>query len=220
MAEQYIRCIYKITSPSNKIYIGKTVNFKKRVRYYKYESCKKQKFLYNSIKKYGWTKHKIEILVQGNFNNKLLSELEINNIRLFNSYNSKHGMNLTKGGEGCDGLILSEETKDKLRVIMIERMKDQSLRDAHSIKMLEYYKNNTHPSLGKQRSLKTRDKMKNHWNINNASPCKEVIDTSTNQVFDSIKQAANHFNYTYKTLSNWLNGISPNKSTLKFITNG
>jgi predicted GIY-YIG superfamily endonuclease len=34
--------IYKITSPSGRIYIGKTTNLKERLKHYKYLKCKTQ----------------------------------------------------------------------------------------------------------------------------------------------------------------------------------
>jgi predicted acyltransferase (DUF342 family) len=46
--------IYKIISPSGKIYIGQTSNWIKRVKKYSRVDCKGQVKLYNSLKKYGF----------------------------------------------------------------------------------------------------------------------------------------------------------------------
>lgn len=56
--------IYKIISPSNKIYIGQSTNIEDRwKKYQKYPgSIKNQTKLYNSLKKYGWEQHKFEIV--------------------------------------------------------------------------------------------------------------------------------------------------------------
>jgi len=54
--------IYKITSPTGKIYIGQSTNIKKRWGFYIGLHCKGQTKLYNSLKKYGWEGHKKEIL--------------------------------------------------------------------------------------------------------------------------------------------------------------
>jgi group I intron endonuclease len=54
--------IYKITSPSNKIYIGQSWNWTKRKSVYKRLSCKEQVKIYNSLKKYGYDNHIIEII--------------------------------------------------------------------------------------------------------------------------------------------------------------
>jgi group I intron endonuclease len=55
-----IICVYKITSPIGKTYIGSTINFKRRIREHKkHQGCYK---IHNSIKKYGWDKHICEII--------------------------------------------------------------------------------------------------------------------------------------------------------------
>ena len=55
--------IYKITSPSNKIYVGKSIDLDERKKNYKYEGRrKKQHKLNNSINKYGWENHLFEII--------------------------------------------------------------------------------------------------------------------------------------------------------------
>lgn len=54
--------IYKITSPSGKIYIGETVDFEKRFIRYKRLECKQQYKLYNSFNKYGVENHIFEIV--------------------------------------------------------------------------------------------------------------------------------------------------------------
>jgi group I intron endonuclease len=54
--------IYKITSPTNKIYIGQSTNICLREKYYNRLSCKKQPKLYNSLFKYGFNNHKFEII--------------------------------------------------------------------------------------------------------------------------------------------------------------
>jgi hypothetical protein len=52
--------IYKITSPSNKIYIGQSNNILYRWKYcYKKLNCKSQRHLYNSLMKYGFDNHVI-----------------------------------------------------------------------------------------------------------------------------------------------------------------
>jgi group I intron endonuclease len=55
--------VYKITSPTNKIYIGQSINIKNRKnQYIKLDkSCIGPK-LYNSLKKYGWENHVFEVI--------------------------------------------------------------------------------------------------------------------------------------------------------------
>lgn len=54
--------IYKIISPSGKIYIGKSIDIEKRFNQYKTLHCKFQRRLYNSLKKYGAENHKFEVI--------------------------------------------------------------------------------------------------------------------------------------------------------------
>ena len=56
--------IYKITSPKGKIYIGQTWNFSERIYFYRTLKCKGQVKVYNSLKKYGYKSHKIEIICE------------------------------------------------------------------------------------------------------------------------------------------------------------
>lgn len=54
--------IYKITSPSNKVYIGQSWSWIKRKSVYRRLACKSQTHLYNSLVKYGFENHSFEIL--------------------------------------------------------------------------------------------------------------------------------------------------------------
>lgn len=55
--------IYKITSPSGKIYIGQSTNIEKRwLKNYGSLNCKGQSKLYNSLYKYGYIHHTFEVI--------------------------------------------------------------------------------------------------------------------------------------------------------------
>lgn len=110
--------IYKITSPTNKIYIGQAVNLTDRRKDYESYNCKAQRHLYNSLKKYGFENHIFEILIGGDFSLQELNELEVKYIKEYNSYRgwTENGMNLTTGGdqyERCEESkrIISESLK-------------------------------------------------------------------------------------------------------------
>ena len=62
--------IYKITSPTNKIYIGKSFNVENRINEYKYVGRRKsQHKLNNSINKHGLENHIFEIIEECNLEN-------------------------------------------------------------------------------------------------------------------------------------------------------
>jgi group I intron endonuclease len=67
--------IYKITSPSNKIYIGQSINIKRRWKSYNYLHCKNQIKLYNSLKKHGPENHIFELIEECSL--EYLNEREI-----------------------------------------------------------------------------------------------------------------------------------------------
>lgn len=105
--------IYKITSPSGKLYIGKTVDFDSRITNYRNLNCHQQKAIYASILKYGWENHTVEILEESNPDK--LNELEVKYIREYNSFKRDNplGLNLTRGGEGSLGRKDTDEVKKK-----------------------------------------------------------------------------------------------------------
>ncbi len=105
--------IYKITSPSKSIYIGQSIDITFRWYKYKKNHCKTQNKLNNSFKKYGAENHLFEIVCQ--CDRSELNNLEVYYIELFQTFNSKHGLNLRSGGEGKGNM--SEETKKKISEI-------------------------------------------------------------------------------------------------------
>lgn len=108
--------IYKITSPSNRIYIGQSINIENRKRIYKYYNSYKNCIgpkIYNSLQKYGFENHKFDIIEE------CLHE-ELNNQE---TYWKQHYLNqvnedwqqvlfcgLYDKGKGS----LTQETKDKI----------------------------------------------------------------------------------------------------------
>jgi len=104
--------IYKLISPSGRIYIGKASDFKQRMRHYKSVICKKQPMLYRSLKKYGFDAHVLEKLECFSGINSLAIEREIFWIKKYKSnvrkYPEMNGLNLTDGGEGTTGFKFNE----------------------------------------------------------------------------------------------------------------
>ncbi len=122
--------IYKITSPSGKIYIGQSIDIISRWATHKKAQVDSSTILYNSIKKYGADSHKFEVLCQCDIAE--LNNLEKYYIDLFQTFNSKHGMNIRDGGGSFGkhseitkakiskshiGIKHSDKTKEKIRQI-------------------------------------------------------------------------------------------------------
>jgi len=107
-----ICCIYKITNPKGLVYIGQTIDLEKRTTLYRRLNCKRQTKLYNSILKYGWENHKVDIV-------QMCKEYELNDLEkyyvdLFQSFNRGYGLNLRDGG-GSHGKM-SEESKARMSI--------------------------------------------------------------------------------------------------------
>jgi group I intron endonuclease len=92
--------IYKITSPSGRVYVGKTKRLKIRIWEYRWRSKKRKSIIHDSIKGYGWEAHKLEVIEE--VSDELLNEREMFWIKELNTFylDNEKGMNMTKGGDG------------------------------------------------------------------------------------------------------------------------
>lgn len=108
--ESEVGCVYMITSPSGRIYIGSTKNYKERLRCYKYLKCKAQFKLYNSLVKYGFDNHKIEIVWKGALNERLKYE------HLIGIYYEclTEGLNLRLPGYDDVPQIFNQESRERM----------------------------------------------------------------------------------------------------------
>ena len=110
--------IYKIISPSNKVYIGQSTNIEKRWRTYELLNCKQQVKLYNSLNKYGVEHHKFEII-----ENCEIEELNSRERYWQDFYNvlGENGLNLTLVDSEELPKKLSEESLIKMRKTFEDR---------------------------------------------------------------------------------------------------
>jgi len=128
--------IYKIISPSGKIYIGQSWEIEKRFKHYKNLHNKAQKYLYNSFIKNGVENHKFEIVheLPIDVEQEVLDRYEIFYWQCYkdlgfemlnikepgsrgrHSEESKLKISIGKQGNTvCVGRILSNATKNKMR---------------------------------------------------------------------------------------------------------
>lgn len=107
--------IYTITSPSNKVYVGQSINIESRKNNYTILRCKRQPRIYNSLKKYGFDAHKFEVVLYLNddTNQKIIDYWE----QFFMDHYRNEGFELMNIREGGSKGKLSEETKQKLSEI-------------------------------------------------------------------------------------------------------
>lgn len=104
--------LYRLTSPSGKIYIGIAKNVRKRWQEHAYSALVGSKCaLHAAIRKYGFSEFKKEVLVTSTFS--YVKQLEIKTIAAFNSL-APAGYNLTAGGDGTHGYAHTDETKRRV----------------------------------------------------------------------------------------------------------
>lgn len=105
-----IYTIYCITNKVNgKVYIGFDSKYPNRIGVHRSSSKKYDSKLYRAIRKYGWDNFHHEAIYQSKDRDHTLNTMESFFIEQYNSYHA--GYNSTKGGDGCFGLILSEDAK-------------------------------------------------------------------------------------------------------------
>lgn len=111
--------IYKIVNPKNRVYIGITTDLSKRIKHYERADCRNQQALFHSLKKYGFPEHKFEVIETFTSDKDFAMGREIYWISFYKCNYSQlpkeNGLNLTGGGRGSHGRVMTDETKEKLR---------------------------------------------------------------------------------------------------------
>jgi group I intron endonuclease len=192
--------VYKITSPSKKIYIGSSANIEKRIKYYNSVSCKKQTKLYNSIKEYGWINHNLEILIECKVNELLSLERYYGNL-----YNvlSDNGLNsiLPKNNEIEIGI--SEDTRIKMSNSKLGS-KNFFFGKTHSQETKNII-SKIHK--GRKHTMEHRAKVSKN---NGRGMSKNVLDLNMGIFYNSAKEVSKTFNIPHSTLKSRLNGSLKN----------
>lgn len=213
-------CIYKITSPSGRIYIGQTKNFRVRyLQYIKVIRAKNQVLLYRSFLKHGVNNHTVEIIEITTID--LLNEREIYWIDYYKSNKSKYpnliGLNLCDGGNTVRGIKRTQEHKDKISKANKGRKMDNAFRE----RCRENAKGNKH-NLGKTKSPQTKQKIsetkKGQASGGKNPSAKKVIDTKTLIIYSCAKEAAKLNGLSEVTMYRYLQGTYPNKTNLIYLS--
>lgn len=229
--------IYKITNPSGKIYIGQSVDIKRRFIDYKKSLKKQQIRLYNSIKKYGYENHIFEVIEECNI--ELLNERE----RYWQDYYnvlSNNGLNcrLTKTNDKSGRLsnetiqklknkdssylkgnlfrkniLHSEDIKKQIRNTLIQNSKKPGYKNSMTGKCGEL-----NPFYGKKHTKETLQKIQEN-RIKNFKPNQFrngtiLLDNSTGIFYNSIGEAAYCLGIKKSTLKAQILGTNKNKTNL------
>lgn len=198
--------IYKLTTPDNKVYIGKTKSLKRR--FVKYKNCIEQGLMYIEIQKHGWQNIKKEILYQSEYNEELFSELEKHYIRLFNTFDSDNGLNSQSGGK--KGFLTSKKSLQNISISHIGNKPSEETKIKMSLarlgKTFKWSKESSKEKLSKART---------------GMPIKGcvVVDLCTGVFFNSVQEASMAYNIKRSTLDAKLRGVITNNTNLKKLTN-
>lgn len=133
--------IYRITSPSGKIYIGQTRNFSHRMSVYRTLKCKAQRKLYNSLVKYGFDNHRVDILHRLSFHasQETIDMYERDAMRVHAGVDRRRLLNcITAGGGNAGGWKI--RTPVKRPDVQGQRHKLSKLTDGDVIGIRGFYR--------------------------------------------------------------------------------
>lgn len=203
--------IYKITSPSGKIYIGQSININSRFKYYYRYGCKNQIRLYNSFLKYGVKEHLFEIIEECEID--LLNKKELFWQKYYKSISEK-GLNCFYTADENGYREISEKTKLKMSIAQKGRKHSEETR-------FKISKNNS----GKKHTIESKIKMSNsskgkYGRSGKHNPMAiKIINVETNQTWDTIRKCAKYYGVDPSTVSNWIKHKTKNKPFLNYFKN-
>jgi group I intron endonuclease len=197
--------IYKITSPSGRVYIGQSVNIENRFSHYKRLDCKGQVKLFKSLKKHGCEAHIFEVIEECSVDN--LSNREGFWQDFYDAI--KKGMNCRRVTSDDKSGYDSPETIEK-RVA-----KQRGVKRPNS-------SGEKHHNFGKVMPKYLKDKISGFrksqtGGLNHSS--KLVLCLSTGIYYDSIVEASFANGFTYKQLYCRLQGTVINNTDLVLVDN-
>jgi group I intron endonuclease len=219
--------IYKITSPTGKIYIGQSVNIEKRFSQYLRLHCKDIKRLYRSFLKHGVDNHVFETIEECSID--LLNTRERYWQEKFNTI-SKNGLNCFYVQTNEKKYIASEDLKltRKLNRIGRKHTKEtiEKLRkpktEEHKLKLSISQKKRNPEVIKKQSESLSKNKENNKrlLEYNQKRKIKiGVFDFNTNEKiseFNSIRECAKTMNVDRKSISLSCKNIYPYAYGFKF----
>ena len=220
--------IYKITSPSGKIYIGQSIDIENRFIYYKYLKCKSQTKIYNSLLKYGYDNHIFEIIDICDVNSLNTKERYYQDS--FNCVESGLNCSYTKTNDKSGKHSVSTINNIKKSLIGVIKKKPipmkESTKKLISAKTKQRLSNKeNHHLFGKKHSEETISKIKNTKMLNpskvltfgNHQNSKIVLDIQNGVFYESVKELSLLYNINYSTLKNKLSNNTRLKNNTNFI---
>lgn len=194
--------IYKITSPSGKVYIGQSRHIYKRWSAHRRDT-RTNSHIANSIKKYGHLKHVFEIIHE--CSSEELNDLERNYIRIYNSDNKKVGLNLKDGGNA--GSKCSEELRRRFSEYQLKHsiFRGRAMPKKQRAKI-------SASNMGKKFSDSFKRRCAENNSGSKSPTAKMVINLQTGIYYDHMKEAAASIGMRPMYFYRQLRGERPNKT--------
>jgi group I intron endonuclease len=208
--------IYKITSPSGRVYIGQSRNINNRISSYRNIRCNKQPKLLASLQKHGWQTHKFEVVYE------LPSDVEQTTINQYETLYwqfyldcgfemlntrepgskgrfDKHSIEKREKSRKKSGnAARSLETRRRIGKANIGKSKQPRTLE-HKEKLSKALKGRIkgkQSEVTKQRRAETRQTRK--------SGMKRVLHIESNVIYNSRKEAAEAFNWTPENINHYV----------------
>lgn len=199
--------IYRITSPSNKIYIGSTVNLQKRMGIYSGLHCNRQPRIFNSIKKYGFNNHRVDTLLVCDVSDRFKWEHYYG--VMFDVLDGEYGLNtqIPKGNEMYFGL--SDEARERIG----KANKGKKISDETKRKMSKARKGK---KLGYKLKPRTEEQRRN---MSLAQTGKKLTEEHKRNVSKGLLGRV-HSEETKRKIAAWNKGRTYSKETLKKMSDG
>lgn len=214
--------IYKITSPTSKIYIGQSVNILRRFSVHKRNNnIKKQPRLYGSFAKYGVENHSFEIIELCEVNQLCERErywqdfynaIGVNGLNCcLQKTNDKNYVTSYEVRKKISDLAKGRKHTDETKLKLSVKHKGKKLSKEHVEKIVLKLKGRKGHS--KKATQETKDLCRLKASKHKS---KIVIDKNTGVFYESAKEASDMLKIKHSTLRCWLNGTNKNQSSLTY----
>lgn len=195
-------CVYRITAPNGKVYIGITGQNPLR-RWNSGRGYKNQPHMHSAIQKYGWDNFTHEVLYSG-ITKEEAEELEIRLIAEHRSTDPEFGYNHATGGAVNRGHHLSPERRAQISIEVRNRAVKESTRE--KLRQANLGKQHSEESkakmraakLGKKLSEETRSKMRQS---NRGKRNKPVYCAELGRVFYSMDAAEQELGVAHENIA-------------------
>lgn len=222
LLDNHLSCIYKIISPTERVYVGQSVNVKARYRNHlsSIKTCDTK--LTRSFKKYGYKKHKFEIVEI--CDKEKLSDREKYYIRKYNCIDeglNTIDRNYTQLEEYDHSTYWSEKRKKEHSKFMKELWKDnpgyfrrdddfkQKVREGNIDKVTARTKDGDYIKVSKREFDNRDDLVGTTGGVTQPKLKKGVVCTTDNKEFNSIKEAARYYDFSEGNICSYIKKEKP-----------